>query len=464
MDQDLPIHREGQPTLWEDQPTFSVAELSEAIGVALDRCFPEEVWLKGQIRDLKRGRQGIVWFNLVEPPPGGDLARRPEASVPVVLFDLERRQVNARLREAGGAVRMEDGTEVRIRGHVRWWAPRGQLQITMSDIDPEFTLGQLAANRDRLLRKLDADGLLRAQARLPLPEVPMRLGLVTSSGSAAEHDVMDELRGSGIGFKVVRADVRVQGREAPRQVIWGLNALAHRQVDVIMLVRGGGAATDLVAFDSEQVARTIAGLPIPVITGIGHEIDRSVADEVAHTSYKTPTACAQAMIIRVSDYVGRLGHTANQIAAHARHALTAAENRLLTHGTGLTQAAELCLNRAAERITQANGRVQAGARVHLAASERRLEGLTERLRQRAPAALASHQRHLDSLTAQVRAADPERMLARGWSVTYAADGTLVRSPDDVALGTELVTKVASGEVHSTVTATGRPRSPDLQES
>ncbi|HKY64857.1 MAG TPA: exodeoxyribonuclease VII large subunit, partial [Acidimicrobiales bacterium] len=209
------------PTLWDDagDPTWSVPELGEAIGLHLRTAFPDEVWVRGVIRNLNPGRRGgTVWFDLVEPAADGDLSRPPVASLPVVLFDMARRRVNARLTDAGGAVRMTDGTEVRLRGRLTYYERGGRLQLTMSDIDPDFTLGRLAADRDRLLRLLEAEGLLGRQASLPRPLLPLRLGLVTSRGSAAEHDVLDELRRSGIGFSVLRADVRVQGAHAPRSV------------------------------------------------------------------------------------------------------------------------------------------------------------------------------------------------------------------------------------------------------
>jgi exodeoxyribonuclease VII large subunit len=469
------------PSLWEDteaspEPTWSVRELGEAIGLAMKRAFPDEVWVRGEVRNMKRGHTGMVWFDLVEPPPGGDLGRPVVATLPVVLFDTARRRVNAQLRRAGGAVRIEDGTEVRIRGRVGWWAPGARLQLQMSDIDPAFTLGRLAADRQRLLRLLDAEGLLDRQRRLTFPLVPLRLGLVTSAGSAADHDVLDELRASGIGFQVRRVDTRVQGRAAPRRVAAALRLLAARQVDVILLVRGGGSATDLAAFDSELIARTIADLPVPVVTGIGHDVDRTVADEVAHTAYKTPTACAQAVVAAVRDFDARLTATWRGIATAARATLAAQTNRLRTcarhvslgtrHGLTAAEAvlandtrrlgrsAEAALARSARHLDRATGRVEAGARVHLQSHQRRLEALTHRLTQRAPQILSTRHRDLDALEAQVRALDPRRTLARGWSITRrASDSTLIRSPDDVTPGENLVTTLADGEITTTVTPT-----------
>jgi len=276
----VPKPRPTPQTLWDDpgEPTWSVTEVAETVAVAMRRAFPEEVWVRGVIRNLSRGRAGMVWYDLIEPAPGGDLSKPPLATLAVVLFDDARRQVNARLAAGGNAVRMVDGTEVRVRGRPGYWPRGGRLQLQMSDIDPDFTLGRLAADRERLLRRLDGEGLLARQSELPPPLVPLRLGLVTSAGSAAEHDVLDELRRSGIGFRVFRADVRVQGYDAARSVAWGLGAVAARGVDAVLLVRGGGATTDLAAFDSELIARTIAGLDVPVLTGIGHDIDRDALE------------------------------------------------------------------------------------------------------------------------------------------------------------------------------------------
>ena len=334
----------------------------------------------------------------------------------MVLFDTARRRVNARLTDAGGGVRMADGTEVRIRGRVTWYDRGGRLQLQMSDIDPAFTLGRLAADRDRLLRTLDGEGLLARQAALPRPLLPLRLGLVTSHGSAAEHDVLDELRRSGIGFSVVTADVRVQGAHAPRSVAWGLRAVAARGVDVVLLVRGGGATTDLAAFDGEVIARAVATLDVPVLTGIGHEIDRSVADEVAHATYKTPTACAQAVVADVRAVEAGTDDTWRRIVAAARRGgraeaerlrtcgrhvalatrqgLAAADRDLAAGGARVGRAAGGALARSTAALDRAVGRVEAGGRAHLRTHEHAVAAAAARLAQRPPRLLAAAERDL----------------------------------------------------------------------
>jgi exodeoxyribonuclease VII large subunit len=473
-----------RPTLWDDagDPTWSVPELGEAIALRLRGAFPDEVWVRGVIRNLNPGRRGgTVWFDLVEPAAGGDLSRPPQASLSVVLFDMARRKVNARLTDAGGGVRMSDGTEVRLRGRVTFYERGGRLQLQMSDIDPAFTLGRLAADRDRLLRTLDGEGLLGRQAALTRALVPLRLGLVTSARSAAEHDVLDELRRPGIGFTIVRADVRVQGAHAPRSVAWGLRAVATRGVDAVLLVRGGGATTDLAVFDGEVIARAVATLDVPVLTGIGHDIDRSVADEVAHASYKTPTACAQAVVADIRAVEQRTAAVWAAIASAARHrsqreaehlrtcgrhvalatrqGLAAAGRDLAARGARVGRSANGALARSTTVLDRAVGRVEAGGRAHLRTHDQAVAAATVRLTQRAPRLLAAAGRDLDAVEAQVRALDPRRALARGWSITRGADGRVVRSAALVAPGDELVTTLTDGTVRSTVAGSTPTASP-----
>ena len=229
-----------------DAHTWSVPEVNEWLTTTIAQAFPDDVWVEGEICNLSRSARGHVYFTLIEP---GDDRRSASSSLSVTLFDWYRQKVNLALRRAGGAVRMEDGVRVRIRGHLELYAAKGQVQLRMIAIDPAFTLGDLAVQREKILAALAADGLLDANARIAVIDLPLRVGLVTSLGSAAHADFVHELDASGIGF--------------------------------------------------ELIARAIAASPIPVWTGIGHEIDRTVADEVAHTAFKTPTACAGALVERV---------------------------------------------------------------------------------------------------------------------------------------------------------------------
>jgi exodeoxyribonuclease VII large subunit len=450
------------------EPTFSVTELSDQIGNALRARFRDEVWVRGEIRDLSRARSGHVYFTLTDPD--GD------ACLGVMLSATKKGAVNTTLTKAGGTVRMSDGTDVRIRGRLDWYSPRGQLQLRMTAIDPAYTLGQLELARAELLARLQDEGLLRANAALALPVAPLRVGLVTSEGSAAEADFLDELRRSGFAFHVLRADSRVQGFDAARSIASAIRMVVTHRPDVLAVVRGGGARTDLAAFDDEAVARAIAACPVPVLTGIGHEVDTSIADEVAHTPAKTPTACAQLLVARVADLAAALEGAWSGIAQrgmrtmqrqddrlvlHARHlargtrvALDSSEARLTSIADRSGRAALAGLDRASHRLDAHGGRMSGAARSHLRAAEVLVAAGERRVAHRAPRALAEAERTLSSFEARLRALDPDRTLARGWSITRGPDGAVVRSPADVRPGDRLTTRVAGGDVRSTVSDDG----------
>lgn len=408
-----------------DLPVLTVAELAELVGEGIGALFPGDLWVEGQVSNLHHARSGHAYFDLVEPvdQPGA----APTALFSVTLWKGNRPGIERTLAAAGGLA-LEDDLVLRLRADLRFYAPRGRLQLNMTAVDPAFTLGQLAAERDRLLRALADDGLLDRNAGLSIPLPPLRVGLVTSVGSAAHADFATELERSGVGFTLLERDTRVQGEGSALDVAEGLRVVASHRPDVIALVRGGGSATDLAAFDAEVVARTIAALDVPVLTGIGHEVDRSVADEVAHTAHKTPTACAAAIV------------------AAARGVL----DDLRGLGAAIVVAARRSLDDAAVRGDHLTGRLRQAAGATLTRQGDRLDVLQARLRRSTGIVAARHGDRLDGLEARLRILDPAAILARGWSITRTSDGELVRSVSDVASGEALRTRLGDGTVASTV--------------
>ena len=391
----------SQPSLGlfgDDEPTYTVRELAEAVNLVLGRAFDEGVWVRGEIQGLQQ-RGGHTYFALVEDSPEG------KATISVSLFA----GVAARLRPvlARHRMRLENGLTVRIGGVLDFYAPTGRLGIKMATIDAGYTIGQLMAERDRLVRALVAEGIFDANRRRPMPVAPHCIGLVTSVDSAAYHDVTHELTASGVGFRIRLADVRVQGADAPAQIAAAIATLSRDPaVELIVVVRGGGARTDLAAFDSELVARAIVTASVPVITGVGHETDTSVADAVAHTALKTPTAVAGLLVDLVRNFAAVAEQTWRAIDRRTMTHLARSEQRLALAGRGIRRAALLSLDRATERVDVGRSRTAA--------------------------------------------LDPHRALARGWTITRRPDGTLVRSATDLVAGDEIVTTFATGVAHSRV--------------
>ena len=411
-------------------PVLSVSRLGSLVKDGLAVLFPEEFWVEGQITNLRTPRSGHTYLDLVEP--SDEPGRPPVAAFSVVLWKQTKVGIDRTLAEAGDLA-LGDDLQVRIRASIDFYPPHGRLQLKMTGVDPGFTLGLMAAQRERLLLALATEGLLGRNASLALSEPALRIGLVTSIGSAAHADFCTELERSGIAFDLIERDTRVQGDGAAIDIAEGLRIVATYGPDVIALVRGGGSAVDLSVFDAEVVARTIAGLAVPVLTGIGHEIDRSIADEVAHTSYKTPTACAAALVGAARVFADRISALRTAIADHAHRAIDTAD-RQRTDLAGRTI-------RAANAVLRHHTDL-------LAAGQSRLLHTASALPQR-------HRERLDALGARLRALDPAMVLARGWSITRLSDGTLVRSPRDVSDGDTLVTALADGTVTSVASASGR---------
>jgi exodeoxyribonuclease VII large subunit len=456
-------------------PTWSVADLSKAIGTVLEQAFPGEIWVRGEIRELPppgdtRRSRPHLYFDLIEPGPPG---QRPRAVLPVVLWNTDRRRVNADLRRSGVRVSaMDNGVDVRIRGRMRWWAPGGRPQLQMTGIDPDYTLGRLAADRAAVLAALAADDLLDRNAALPWPPVPRRIGLVTSFGSAAQADVRRVLETAGLAHLLVEADARTQGPAAIETIPGAIATVVAVGAELVLLVRGGGSKVELAAFDDEAIARAVATCPVPVVTGIGHEVDESVADRVAHAASATPTAAAVLVVAGVAAARDRtealwagigaaarravaggdadLAARGRQIAGHAGGALRAAEAGHRGLSTRLRQRGPAGLARADARLDALATSVGRGARRDLGTASRAVAAASDRLARRPGPLLDRAGRDLAGVEARVRAVDPDRALARGWSITYRADGTLVRSIGDAAPGDDLVTHLADGRLRSRV--------------
>ena len=411
-----------------DLPILTVGTLGALMKDGLNELFPEDLWVEGQVSNYHEARSGHAYFDLVEPSeiPGEAVS----AKLSVALFKNSRAAVDRTLAEAGG-LSLVDDLQLRIRARLDFYPPNGRLQLIMNGVDPTFTLGRLAAERDRILRQLAKEGLLTANRANPIPVPPLRIGLVTSVGSAAHADFIQELARSGWSFTVLEYDTRVQGDGAAADLSEALHMLATHRPDVIALVRGGGSATNLAAFDAEVLARTIAALDVPVVTGIGHEVDRSVADEVAHTALKTPTACAMAIVEQVRAFADAVAGLQVAIAERVTGAVDRAGLLVDDLARRTAVAATAVLNRRADQLVDLGGRLRRGPPGILDRQAERLGGMAGRL----------------------RALDPARIVARGWSITRRADGSLVRSVADVSPGDPLVTRVTGGTVTSTVDAT-----------
>lgn len=376
----------------------SVSELINAINAVLTRHF-RDVWVYGEVGKVSQPSSGHVYFDLVEDNDG------EKHVISVKLWRGVRQRLMPKMQQHD--MDIVSGIKVRIRGTPDVYGASGQFGFKMSDIDPRFTLGDLAAQRDEIIAKLKLEGLYDRNRHLALPLVPLSIGVVTSKGSAAHADFMKTLEESNIGFTVTLCDVRVQGDGSAEQVAAAITLLGSQPlVDVVAVIRGGGSRTDLATFDNEIVARAVATCRAPVFTGIGHDVDKSIADEVAFSWNKTPTACAVAIVERVNEFVRQVDSAAQRIA-----------NVVLAA---------------------------------LANSERRVANAVGRLRTLRLTVLDAAKSRIDLLATEIAGFDPVVLMRRGWSITYNADGKVLKSVKQAKRGDGLTTRVADGAIVSTV--------------
>lgn len=404
--------------------TFSIAELADEINEVLADHFDEGLWVWGEVSGLNF-KNPHTYFNLVDVD-----ARGRKVQVSVNLWGTEMKKLRPTLVKSG--LDLANGLKIRIFGNLDYYGGFGKLSLIMRGIDPNYTLGDIALQREELIRRLKETGAYGRNREVELNPVPLRLGIVGSKGTAGITDFLQQIEESGLGFDIKIANVTVQGDTAPAEVSSAIRAFGRRDdIDVIVVIRGGGSKTDLATFDSELIAMAIADSPLPVFTGIGHQIDVHVADEVAHESHKTPTACAVALIEHVTRFVDDVEGAWSDIASRAGQLLDESGHRLSKVAREIAVHTRTAVDRADERLTDR----------------------IDRLRRRAPQLLAECSLAVDNLEKRVSLLDPVNVLARGWSITRTVDGRVVRSVEDARVGEALVTTLRDGTVSSTVVDT-----------
>jgi exodeoxyribonuclease VII large subunit len=430
-----------------DRPdVLSIAALLDQVQAAITRAFPrgQLVWVRGEIQSIT-DRTGHCYIDLVDP----DAPRGRDAKVlKINCWQRSWAPMKAALAKQG--IVLEVGSVVTFRGRVEFYAPRAQVNFIAVDVDVDALLGRLAARRATLLKALEAEGLLRRNAALRVPGLALKVGLVASPGTEGFNDFLGQLQGSGLAFTVVVVAAQVQGAAAPAALARGITALANAACDVVVLVRGGGSKADLVAFDSEPVARAIALCLVPVWTGIGHTGDQSVADIVAGRAFVTPTECGQELVQRALEWWESVALTAALVRRRAIEVLESAVERDIAARARLSQATRHQLHRHAERLDTRSRRITAQARRQLDAASLAVDQRAARIGPGVHRAVGHQAERVASWRRLLAAYDVDSQLARGYTLTLTDDGHVVRSAEALAPGSVLITRFADGRVLSDV--------------
>lgn len=377
------------------------------------RAFPR-VWVKGVIMQLNvRGR--IVYITLGEFAEGES---RPRAVLEATMWTSELEVFNMRFAGLPTPLALRVELKVAFLLEANFYVPSGRFQPRVADIDEKFTLGELALTRQKILERLAQEGLLRKNKGLELPDLPLKVGLITAPGSAAFQDFTTVLLGSGFSFRILFAGARMQGEAAEATVLHALKAVVRAGAEVVCIVRGGGSKTDLVYFDSEAICRAIANCPVPVLTGIGHEIDNSLADLVAHLNLITPTDCAKFLEARLGQVYSDLAEKAAELREAWRLECQEAWHGLAQTAAAVTRAWEG--RRAAEEMRARGQARELGSRARRAIEEaRRKLALDRKGLERGPRKLMRMER--------LRFANRTQGLRRAWDGLRAGTSLALRA-------------------------------------
>jgi exodeoxyribonuclease VII large subunit len=405
-----PDERADEPKAGSQDAVYSVARLNRAVRELLDSGLGP-VWVEGEISNLARPSSGHWYFSLKDR----------EAQVRCAMF----RQRNVLTR-----CMPREGQLVHAFGRVSLYEPRGDYQLLVELLEDAGT-GALQRAFEELKARLGAEGLFALAHKRPLPAVPRRIGVITSPSGAAVRDILHVLARRFPAAPVLIYPVPVQGAAAVPGIVAALElAAARAECDVLILARGGGSLEDLWAFNDERVARAMYRCPIPIVTGIGHEVDVTIADFVADVRAPTPTGAAQLVVPDAMVWRQRLAQFATRLQSAARRTLRSEQLRVAALASRLQQA-------------------HPGAR--LRQHSQRLDELEVRLRLGVQSRLARLGAQLDVAARALQGVSPLATLARGFAViTRERDGALLSAADEVEIGETVQARLGSGSLRATV--------------
>jgi exodeoxyribonuclease VII large subunit len=432
----------------QSRRVWRVADLVGAVRTTVERSYTD-VWVEGEISNFRLADSGHMYFALKD----GDALLR------VVMFRMQARLLR---------FKPDNGMQIIARGRVTIYDQRGELQLSAEFLEP-VGAGALQLAFEQLKNKLAQEGLFDRSRKKAIPQLPRRIGVITSARGAALHDILNVLarRHESVGILIYPA--QVQGEAAPSEVAGGIRYFNRsKSVDVIIVARGGGSIEDLAGFNDEGLARTIAASQLPIISAVGHETDFTIADFVADLRAPTPSAAAEMVIESKYRLAENLGHLRHRLAQATRYRLSVARrqlNDLAQHGAfvrmqeviarrgqrldelvyrmGATH--QKLLNEFRRRLEIAAARVRAfDFRRSLAMTRKELEAGNEALARSMQSLIAAHKAQLNQAAATLQALSPLQILDRGYALVFDSNGALVKDASQLAAGDEVSARVAKG--------------------
>ncbi len=407
------------------EKTYTVLELNSEIEQILEGSLSGLFWVRGEIIgfDKQKGSKNI-FFQLQEKNPDKD---QIISKITAVIFNNDINRILQKFKLAS-KTELRDGLEIRVLCKVDVYPPWGEYKVVIKDIDPTFTLGKLAQTRAMIIEHLKKRGLLDKNRQLFLSLVPQSIGLITQKGREGYIDFLSKLKDSKLFFNIKFYNASVQGERVELEICQALDYF-HRQknVDVVVIVRGGGAKTDLSWFDNKKIAEKIAHMPVPVITGIGHRTDLTITDMVAFSFQQTPSIAATFFIERINDFLRKIELLSTEITHNARNFTKLESQNLKEIRKQINRESTLLLEREKEELKKNEESLLFYLRDFF-------KNLKETIKQ--------HSLRIDY-------SDPINIVRLGFSISKI-DGKTIKRTKEVKTGQDMLTIVSDGEIKSII--------------
>lgn len=430
------------------QNARSISELNRLIQQALETELDPVIWVIGEIADLRQAPQGHAYFELVEKQ-----GNTVQAKIKANLWSFAYRSVAARFESVTGSS-IKNGMKVLAQVAVNFHPVYG-LSVNVKDIDPSFSLGERARVRQETIDRLTKEGLLRLNARHLLPTVIQKIAIISSPTAAGYGDFINQLENNSYGYQVYHKlfPSMMQGNEAVASLIRSLEQIESLKdemgMEAVVMIRGGGAQLDLDCFDDYRLAAKIANFSLPILTGIGHERDEGIADLVAHTSLKTPTAVAEFLLSGFREFEEILSLAMLRLDRATRQKLSEEQTKINQIAHQVKAFCESSLKLEAEKLNSSINRIRISAKNILQIQGNTLASFEKNMIRGLGSFLQKQKQNLESKELLLRQLNPEAILARGYTRTEI-NGKPINTAK-IQLGDELQTHTSKHKISSTIT-------------
>ena len=428
--------------------SVTLYELNSLIKEVIESEIPDEYWVEAELSECRENR-GHCYMELIQKD---ERTATPIAKASAKCWASKWLVIRPYFERTTGQ-RLSAGMKVLLKVYAQFHEAYGFSWI-VTDIDPTYTMGDMARKRQEIIRQLKAEGVFDLQKELPMPLFCQRIAVISSETAAGYGDFCNQLSDNpyGFQFKTWLFPAIMQGEGIERSIIEALNRINAicDDFDAVVIIRGGGATSDMSGFDTLALAENVANFPLPIITGIGHERDESVLDMVSHTRVKTPTAAATFLISHLKEVLDVVNHAQDLIARYAQQKLSILNAQLSTISEMIPRLFSVVRTRQEAKLESLQSRMISEIQQKIVGHQSRLEGFEQRIPILLERKLLSERHRLEMMTEKVKSLDPTLLLQRGYSITLK-DGKAVRDAAILKENDIIETRLSKGAIRSKVT-------------